>query len=416
MIMRLALLLAFSVNVLLVMPARADGLPWTAISVIVQGVRFLVQQSTPREISVTAVGHGTSEKEAVHNALTAAVAQASGVLVVSEIAIDTDKVTKAIGLQYSSGSVRNYRVLGCDATSRVECKIQATISTETLLSDITKISSSNPRAYDLRDAHTQLLVSRESLIQRYRLTEYYLERLRRDGIRTEVKSINAVPSLSGSETLEVVYQLSLEPALKKEVLSFLEQLERDTNGRNVKTSTQTGIDPLPISVQWGPTGLRENRVLINTYDHEYYRRFHELLTADIQIYVQGLDICERLPVKGTLLTLDWYGYERTLSVTRPASGFDGAESLTLISGVCPVVGQGPRQIQDDLLQREKGEPPQQPEQGGGPELVSNFQLVLLLVTAVLVYWFRVGIGKVFQATAKLAIIFIAAVLLYRLVN
>jgi len=416
-IVRVTLAFALSANVLFITPVRADGLSWAAISVVVQGVKFLFEQSTPKEINVTATGYGSSEKDAVHNALVSAVAQASGVLVVSDITTETENVTKSIGLQYSSGSVKNYSVLGCSINERVECRIQAVVSTQALQSNIVKASSSDPVTHDLRTAYAQLRVARESLIQRYRLTEYYLERLRKYGIKTEVKSIKVVSSISGNETLEVVYQLSLEPALKKEILRFLEHLERDTNGRDTEGARKGGIDPLPVFIQWGPTGLRENRVFVNTYDQEYYRRFQELLTADIEIYVQELDLCERLPVKGSFMTLDWYGYERTLMVSRPVNGFEETERLTFVSGPCPKVRQPISVlIDDELLHREKepSKPPSEQEIGQAPG--SPYYLLVLLVLAVLLYWFRVGIANFCIAVAKLAVFLAVTFLIYRLVT
>ena len=68
----------------------------TATSYVVQGIRFYFSTFVPTEIVVVSTGTGETREKAIDNALIAAVQEALGVLVVSEVTIKDDQVLKAI--------------------------------------------------------------------------------------------------------------------------------------------------------------------------------------------------------------------------------------------------------------------------------------------------------------------------------
>ena len=127
-----------------------------AASYVLRGIQFYFAYMTPDEITVQSKGSGKDENEAIDKAIIAAVQQAMGVLVVSEITTSDEKVLSELAGMYSSGIVKSYEKKNCTNTSVVECTIEAKVkakdSTETELRKINIIKSLNiTTAYNLAE-------------------------------------------------------------------------------------------------------------------------------------------------------------------------------------------------------------------------------------------------------------------------
>ena len=88
-----------------------------------QGVRLYFSTIVPKEISVTAIGSGSTKEKAIDSALIRSVQEAVGVLVVSETSVQSDKVLNDIAIQYASGVVNEYKVVECSKTDVFNCRI-----------------------------------------------------------------------------------------------------------------------------------------------------------------------------------------------------------------------------------------------------------------------------------------------------
>ena len=87
--------------------ATVQTAPVSPVSLVLQGVRFYFSSSIPSEIPVEAVGTGPTREKAIDNALIAAVQQAIGVLVVSDVTVESNKVVRDIAINYASGESKN---------------------------------------------------------------------------------------------------------------------------------------------------------------------------------------------------------------------------------------------------------------------------------------------------------------------
>jgi hypothetical protein len=391
------------------LPAKSEPISRAAVSVALHGIKFLIQSNAPKEIVVRVTGFGENEREAVEDALVRSVAQASGVFIVSDVSTDAQKITKDIGIQYASGFVVSHTVEKCYTTLRTSCDVTARVRTKKIQDYL--ISTGELGAADVSDVYAKAVTSRHALIQRAKLTDYYLKRLRVDGLDARIHQISIRPSLDNVVNLDLSYKVSLRPELKSEVIKFLQQLEADTDGRNFQKLTH---DSRQLYVHWGPTGFRENRVYINTFDERYHKDFQELLTKDIEIYIKELELCERLPLKANILALDWYGYERTITLQIPAERLEKLEKLTFQPSGCPAIVRSPHE--------RTGAPPnldQAVKQKEGSSQTSDSAISLklalfLLLCALTIYLSRNFLIKLFFVALKLAALVLCGVFAYAL--
>lgn len=160
-----------------------------------------------------------------------------------------------------------------------------------------------------KNLHAQYLTAQHALVQRQKLTEYYFSQIRQSGLDVKLREVKIVPSTANTAQLYVDYEVKWNPEFKKSFIAFLEKLEKDTNGRNEENHR--------VYIQWGPTGLFENRVFINAYGQNLRSIMLQGLQAPISISLQEFGICERFDVPGgNVMTIDWYGFrkQRTISI------------------------------------------------------------------------------------------------------
>jgi hypothetical protein len=316
------------VLVCLLLATRAMAAPFTfttmdAVSLVIHGVRFFFSESVPKEIIVTSDGTGRTKEEAVNNALVNAVQKGIGVLIVTDDTVANGRVTKNLAAQYSSGVVNSYDIKHCNSLGIIKCEITAKVSPwkfqRKLEADsaVVKVNGSNLAA--------QHLTMQNTLTQRIKLTQYYFSQLHQSGLEVKVKSIQMASTLGNTATLLIDYELRMNPEFKKSFIAFLEKLEKDTNGRTEENNR--------VYIQWGPTGLYENRVFINAYDQNFRALMLNALSAPISVGIKEFGNCERFDAPGgNVMTVDWYGFRKQQQITVPAKQLQNINNLTLSVG------------------------------------------------------------------------------------
>jgi len=271
--------------------------PFQMASFVFQGVRFMVADSVPPEMQVKGEGSGKTREEAIQNALLDAVARGIGVLVVTDQTVNNDRVVRNMAAMYSSGVVNSYEVVSCrNNTCIVSAKVSAWKFRRKLEGDsnILKVNGDNLQA--------QYMTAKASMIQRHKMTEYYFQRIRSGGLEVKIKELKVMPAANDRAEVYIDYEVAFNKEFKKDIIRYLEKMEKDTNGRAEENNR--------IYIQWGPTGLFENRVFINAIDANTRSMMLKYMHEPIEIYFQELNVCERFDVTDSVFTIDWYGFRK----------------------------------------------------------------------------------------------------------
>jgi len=278
------------VSLLLATKAMA-GPPIQYLSLAINGVRFFFSETVPKEIIVTSDGTGNTREEAIQNALVSAVQKGIGVLIVTDDTVANGRVTKNLAAQYSSGVVNSYEVKHCNSLGVIKCEIAAKVSPwkfQRRLEADTAVVKVNGG-----DLAAQHLTMQYTLIQRVKITNYYFSQLHQSGLDVKVKGIQMMPTL-GSNAAEENHR---------------------------------------VYIQWGPTGLYENRVFINAYDPNFRALMYNYLAAPISIGIKEFGQCERFEAPGgNVMTVDWYGFRKQQQITVPAKQLENINNLSLSVG------------------------------------------------------------------------------------
>jgi len=310
------------VCLLLATKAFAES-PVHYLSLAINGVRFFFSETVPKEIFVTSEGTGNTREEAIQNALVSAVQKGIGVLIVTDDTIANGRVTKNLAAQYSSGVVNSYEVKNCNTLGIIRCEITAKVSPwkfQRRLEADTAVVKVNGG-----DLAAQHLTMQYTLIQRIKITDYYFSQLHQSGLDVKVKSLQMIPTLGSNATLLVDYEVRMNREFKKSFITFLQKLEKDTNGRAEENHQ--------VYIQWGPTGLFENRVYINAYDAKFRALMYNYLSAPISIGIKEFGQCERFDAPGgNVMTVDWYGFHKQQKITIPAKQLENINNLSLSVG------------------------------------------------------------------------------------
>ena len=271
--------------------------PLDYVSLIFQGIHFSASESVPEEITMSATGVGETQTIAIQNALNLAVQKTVGVLILSEQTVNNDRVIRNLAAQYSSGVVNSYEVKKCEGKP-IACEIVAKVSPWKFMRKLEGDSQTmQVNGNDLLAKHE---TAKTTLIQRYRMTYYYMSQIRQSGLDVVVKSVSVEPSVNNKVRLNIDYEVKWNKEFKKEVLRFLEKLEKDTVNNNSNHQ---------VYIQWGPTGFFENRVRVNTYNEDFRRMMIHFIHEPIYVRIDELGICENVR-HDNVFTVDWYGVRR----------------------------------------------------------------------------------------------------------
>ena len=314
--------------------ATVKNTPASPVSLVLQGVRFYFSSNVPAEIPVEAVGTGPTREKAIDNALIAAVQQAIGVLVVSDITVESSKVVREIAINYASGVVRQYAIKQCTDTIRVQCTINAKVSPFVFQQNLQ--ASASVTKIDGENLYGQYLTSRNTIIQRYRVTEYFFSRIRTQGIQAKLIRFEVQPTISGKVPIYFEYSIRFNPEYKRLLIEFLEKLQEDTGAKpNIWTGKQPetarGVSPHTVYIQWGPTGIFQNRVWVHTYERAFAVMMQNYQFQEIPIKIKELGICERVSHSG-IFTIDWYELTRRGTIEIDPEKLKGVKQLTLEAG------------------------------------------------------------------------------------
>ena len=287
---------------LLVPNAYAQTLtPLQMASFVFEGVRFVIADKPPPEIEMRGQGSGKTREEAVQNALIDAVHKGLGVMVVTDQTISGHNVVRNMAAMYSSGVVNSYEVISCRFdTCIVNAKISAWKFRRKLEGDTNVIRVNG------NDLYASYSTANLGIQQRHKMTEYYFQRIRSSGLEVKIRELKVTPAANGRADVTLDYEVRFNKEFKKDLIAFLKKMENDTNGRNEENNR--------VYIQWGPTGLFENRVFINALNENTRSMMLRYMHEPIEIYFQELNVCERYDVVDSVFTVDWYEFRKQKTI------------------------------------------------------------------------------------------------------
>ena len=270
-----------------------------AASYVLRGIQFYFAYMTPNEITVQSKGSGKDENEAIDKAIIAAVQQAMGVLVVSEITASDEKVLTELAGMYSSGIVKSYEKKNCTGTNLVECTIEAKVKPFGIRDSI--FSNKSTQIVDGKSLHGQYSSAKASLIQRRKLTEYYLSLIRSIGLVAQVESIEVIPSMTAKAKIALSYSIDWNDNFRSEIISFLKHISDDPNSKanlfgflsKKPPGDISSEDPNDVVVRWGPMrGILSQSVTVKTYDRAFAMMIRSKLRDPIQFEFSPFGLCD----------------------------------------------------------------------------------------------------------------------------
>lgn len=278
----------------------------------VDGVRLVFPSTLPDELFARGTGTGSTREEAVKNALLSAVQQTMGVLVVSETTVANDRLLRDIYAGYSSGIVKSFSIVSCTEDSyRVSCTVNAVTKPWAIRETI--FTSGRAVRVDGQNLYGQYLTQREVLLQRRKLMDYYLSRIRTVGLVSTIRSVSILPSPSEKALVRIEFSIAWDQRFRKELIGFLRQLERDTGGDRIRRAPGYGDLILMQEVynqnfsnlvmSWGPRSGRwiADEVVIKTPDHELYEMVRLNLHKPIQIGIEPFGLCHEIKPNDSIL-------------------------------------------------------------------------------------------------------------------
>ena len=146
-----------------------------------------------------------------------------------------------------------------------------------------------------------------------------MSQIRQSGLDVIVRSVTVKPSVSDHATLVIDYEVKWNKEFKKEITRFLQKLEKDT----VKNDSN-----YQVYIQWGPTGLFENRVRVNTFNEDFYQMMMRFIHEPIYVRINELNMCVNVKHEN-VFTVDWYGVRRQISVDIHPNKLKNLNSLSM---------------------------------------------------------------------------------------
>ncbi len=178
---------------------------FTLLSLIFQGVRFSMEESSPKEIIVTSKGTGKTQQEAIDSALFASVQKAIGVLVVSDQTVQNDKVIRNLAASYSSGVVNSYKIDTCEKDKYYTCTVTAKVSPWKFMRRLE--GEAQTIKVNGNDLAAQATTARNTLIHREKITRYYMSQIRQSGLDVIVRKMEIIPTTGNDAKLVIDYEV-----------------------------------------------------------------------------------------------------------------------------------------------------------------------------------------------------------------
>jgi hypothetical protein len=293
--------------------------PMDVLTLAFSAVRFSITESVPEELTITSKGRGNTQEEAVYAALVDSVQRGIGILVITDQSVQNDKVVRNLAANYSSGVVNSYKIDSCEKDKVMTCTVTAKVSPWKFMRKLA--GDSKTIQVSGSDLYAQHETSKAVLIQREKMTRYYFSQIRQSGLDAKIKEVKIQPGIGDKATVVVDYQVKWNPEFKKEMIRYLQKLEKDTAGE------ENG----QVYIQWGPTGLFENRVRINTHNPVMQSVMEEYIYMRTYVGIKELGICQDIR-QDDVFKVDWYGVQRKITVEVPAEKLKGIQSLSITTG------------------------------------------------------------------------------------
>lgn len=253
------------------------------VSLVLQGMRFTMSPMTPKETTVRVAGVGKDRDAAIQNGLLTAVQQTVGVMLVADQVVSNDQLIKNVVAQYSSGTVTKFEVHVCDGKSPVVCNMTVTVSLSRFMRKLT--NDSDNIQIPGNDYYQKHLLQKTLMIQREKMLDYYLRQIHQSGLDVEITNVELLPTTDENARLSIQYRVKWNETFRNEFLSFMRKLENDTQHINGST----------VYMQWGTTGLMDNRAYIKTHSQAMHNNVINLIHRPIQ--VQFLNVCKTTNVE-----------------------------------------------------------------------------------------------------------------------
>jgi len=287
---------------------------------VVQGVRLYFSTIVPKEISVTAIGSGSTKEKAIDSALIRSVQEAVGVLMVSETSLQSDKVLNDIAIQYASGVVNEYKVIECKKEEVFNCRITAKVSPWSLQKNL--LSKDSSVKVDGGNLYSQHLTTKDAILQRKKLTEYLFQKIRSEGLIYKVTSVKTIPTTDNLATIQIEYEVRWDKDFRNMIIEFLQRLEKDTGG-----SFKDYDERQDSYIQWAPTGWLDNRVYIKTNDSSFSKLINDYQYAPITVGIPSLRYCDRFDTADGIFYFD--SIKRTVFVKMNEKSLKELKDITL---------------------------------------------------------------------------------------
>lgn len=294
--------------------------PFDILTLAFTTVRFSVTESIPEEITITSKGRGKTQEDAVQAAIVDSVQRSIGMLVISEQSVENDKVVRNLAASYSSGVVNSYVIDTCEKDKFYTCTVTAKVAPWKFMRKLQ--GDSQTIQVSGNDLFMQHQTAKTVLMQREKMTRYYFSQIRQSGLDAKVKQVSVEPSIGDKAIVVVEYEVKWNPQFKKEIIRYLEKLQKDTAG---EVNGQ-------VYIQWGPTGMFENRVRINTHNPQMQMVMNEYMFMPTYVKIKELGICEDIR-QDDVFKVDWYGVYRKTKVLVPVDKLKALQSVSV--GITP---------------------------------------------------------------------------------
>lgn len=150
-----------------------------------------------------------------------------------------------------------------------------------------------------------------------------MSKIRTHGLEAVLLEFKIEPSPTLEVQVRLKYKVQYKKDFKRELISFLQRLERDTGGgtdwNGRRQEPKMSSNPRTAVLQWGPTGLNENRVYIHTYDDAFFSMIRKYrVEMPIYVSIPELNFCDRIELgdsygkgfHGDIFHVDWYKLTR----------------------------------------------------------------------------------------------------------
>lgn len=254
----------------------------STVTSVFYGLQFVYNELIPKEITVRASGSGPTQDDAINNALVHSVQKGLGVMVVSDLTVENEQVMRNIAAMYSSGIVDTYEVNFCSKTNEYVCEVTAVVLPWEFKRRM------KPESIKGTDLHAAYITSKNTLLQRKKMIDYYFSRIRDTGLDVKIRSVKVIPTVSDTALLEIRYAVDWNRRFKNEFIEFLEKLQHDTKG---------DFDHNDIIVQWNG----RDRVFLNTNDANTRFLIEKKLYEPIYVSFKELGVCEKINLEGSVM-------------------------------------------------------------------------------------------------------------------